>query len=135
MAARELDCGHGILLPADELSLFGRMDCRSLTSLRIKRSCGNVVRLIMGSDAIVTSEEMRSSEAMRILRRMDSFRSDEYPRQRGILKQGRHTKGQTFLGRNEIRSMTSEVRMVSEPDRNHLLQVETKPACLLRIRT
>ena len=94
-----------------------------------------MVRLIMVSEAMVTSEMMMSSEAIRVLRRMDIVRDDEYPRQRDILKQGRHTRGQTFHGKNEVQSMTSEVRMVSEHDRNHLLQVETKPACLLRIRT
>ena len=127
--------GQGLRMPADELNLFGRVDCGSVTSLRNRRSCGNVVRLIMGSEAMVTSEEMRSSEAMRILRRMDSFRNDEYPRRRTILKQGCHTQGQTFRCRNEIQSMTSEVGMVSTYYRNHHLQVETKPACLLRIRT
>ncbi|KAL4570570.1 hypothetical protein LXL04_026226 [Taraxacum kok-saghyz] len=121
-------------MPANELNFSGMVDCRFVTSLRIKRSCGNVVRLILDSEAMVTSEEIKSSEAMRILRRLDIFRSDEFLRRRSILKQRRHTKGQTFHGRNEIRSMTSEVRMVSEHDRNHHLQVETKPACLLRIR-
>ena len=66
-----------------------------------------MVRLIMDSEAMVTSEGIKSSEAMRILRRVDSVRNDEYPRRRDILHQERHTQGRTFRGRNDVQGMTS----------------------------
>ena len=67
MAARELGCGSWTSDACGWTDLLRKVDAGSVTSLRNERSCGNVMRLIMGSEAIVTSEEMRSSEAMRIL--------------------------------------------------------------------
>ncbi|KAL4579960.1 hypothetical protein LXL04_016131 [Taraxacum kok-saghyz] len=99
------------------------------------QSFGNVVRLIVDSEAIEPSEGIESSETMKILRRVDFVHSDGFPRRRRILRQRRHKKRQTFHIRNEVRIMTSEVRKISEHDRNHHVYVESKLACLLRIRT
>ena len=120
---------HRVRIAADGPSYFGRVDYGFVPSLRIRTKCGHDVRFIRGSEAIVTSEIMKSSDAIRILRIMENFRSHDIRRQRRILNQKRHTKGRTF-DRNEIQSMTSEVRTISEQHRNHLLQVETKRPCI-----
>ena len=84
MAAMKWAAGHGLRMSSDGLIFFGRMDAGSVTSLRSRMSCGKVVRLIMVSEARVTSEVIESSEAIIVLRRMDSVRNDEYPRRRDI---------------------------------------------------